>query len=323
MEIVIDMYPQTVGEELKRQIEYKKMQDKNFNSSELSRQIRDKLIQEFGFERKDDDENASTRPAMITELQSVGRKEKTPKFMYLFMAFKCLEIIKDDIVILQMLNDYEIIPKKGIDKDNLEKYQHKLGVNTNPVLNKTFYNGINICTKCKEKNIPCDNTQKCINIKIFEQLSKLSVNEQINYLYSLGLPSTFKNAKNFYTVSIQTLKSLLEKLNMLDLKNKIENIETQCTKNLNYDGISKEEQNSLKELIKRKKKHIKSLKELQPTLVNIKKEELQYKVEIEQRKLDNYKHKSEHLEKIKNVTSKRYESAMIKEIEILLYGKYY
>lgn len=325
MERNVNMYPKTIGEELKCQVEYKKKQDKKFNYSELSRQIRNQLIQELGFERKDDDDNASTRPAMINELFDIGTKECTPKYMYLFMAFKSLGIIKDDIVILQMLNNYEIIPKKEVDKNNLEDMQKdKDLVNfRNQYTNAIVYKGINLCTKCKNEKIHCENAEKCINIKIWEKLKTFSVTEQINYLYSLGLPTTFKNAPVLYTISIQTLKNILENLNLLELKQRVQNIENKYKNKTGYNNKSYEKEiNHLKEVIKIKKKNIKYYKTLTPSITNGKKEEILYNIEREQQKLNSCQKKYENLMKKNYVKNKEYDKNMLKkEIEMLLYCK--
>lgn len=320
MEKGVNNYPQTIGEELRCQIEYKKMQDKSFNYSTMSRQIKDQFIQDLGFERKDDDSNASTRPAMINELFDIGRKECTPKYMYLFMAFKSLGIIKDDIVILQMLNDYEITPKKDVDKNNLQDIQQNLISFKNQHTGSIFYKGIDLCTKCKDVKKPCGYTDKCIYIKILEKMKNLSVMEQINYLYNLGLPTTFQGAPALYTISIQTLKNILENLNLVELKERVENIESEYKNKFIYDDESnKKELNRFKESIKRTKTNIKYYKSLEPSVANIKKENIKYSVEKEQQKLDTYQKRIENIKKQKNIKTQKYNNMLNRELKAILY----
>lgn len=320
MEKLFYKMPSTIGEELRCQIEYKKMQDKSFNYSTMSRKIKDQFIQDLGFERKDDDENVSTRPAMINELFDIGRQECTPKYMYLFMAFKSLGIIKDDIVILQMLKDYEITPKKDVDKNNLQNIQQNLIYFKNPPTNTIFYKGIDLCTKCKDEKTPCGYTQSCIYVKIYEKMKKLSVMEQINYLYNLGLPTTFKKAPVLYTISIQTLKNILENLNLVELKERVKNIENKYINKLNYDNELKERtKHRLKKDINAKKNNIKYYKNLDPALANMKKEKIKYLIEKEQQKLEFYQKEYEHIKSKNNIGTQKYNNMLNREIKAILY----
>lgn len=321
MEKNFETYPKTIGEELRCQIEYKKIQDKSFNYSEMSRQIRDQFIQELGFERKDDDENVSTRPAMINELFDIGRKECTPKYMYLFMAFKSLGIMKDDIVILQMLKDYEITPKKDVDKNNLQDIQQNLISFKNQHTGSIFYKGIDLCTKCKDVKKPCGYTDKCIYIMILEKMKNLSVMEQINYLYDLGLPSTFKESPVLYTISIQTLKNILENLNLLELKERVENIESEYKNKFIFDDeTNKKELNRFKESIKKIKRNIKYYKNLEPSIANMKKENIKYSIEKEQQKLDSYQKRIDNIKRQKDVTVQKYTNMLNRELKAIIYA---
>lgn len=320
MEKDVKNYPQTIGEELRCQIEYKKMQDKSFNYSTMSRQIKDQFIQDLDFERKDDVENTSTRPAMINELFDIGRKECTPKYMYLFMAFKSLGIIKDDIVILQMIKDYEITPKKDVDKNNLQDIQQNLISFKNQHTGSIFYKGIDLCTKCKDVKKPCGYTHSCIYIKILEKMKNLSVVEQISYLYNLGLPTTFKEAPVLYTISIQTLKNILKNLNLVELKERVENIESEYKNKFIYDDESnKKELNRFKESIKSTKRNIKYYKSLEPSVANMKKENIKYSVEKEQQKLDIYQKRIENIKKQKDIKTQKYNNMLNRELKAILY----
>lgn len=327
MEEICNRYPQTIGEELKYQIEYKKLQDRKFNYDKLSRLIRDNLKKEFGFERKDDDENISTRAAMINELLGVGTTERTPKYIYLYTAFKSLKVINDEIIILQIFNDYNIIPKKNVDKKLLQDIEKNFISFKIPATNLVYYAGIHICTKYNRNKaicLKCKFKTKCIYLKILHKIESYSVEEQIKFLYSIGLPTSITKSLTKYTITIDTLKKILETLNLLELKKSIEDIENKFKqKELKEIEIRNKSIEYLKRKLEIEKTNLKYLK----SQVNHKEKEknqfdkeIEYNIEKVTERLTYYKESYEKKKKnnISNKIDSKYYS-LKKQIDLLLY----
>lgn len=327
MEEIFNRYPKTIGEELKYQIEYKKLQDRKFNYDKLSRLIRDNLKKEFGFERKDDEENISTRPAMINELMGVGTIEKTSKYIYIYIAFKSLKIIKDEIIILQMLNDYKILPKKNVDKKLLENIENNFISFKIPATNLVYYAGIHICTKYNENKsicLKCKFRTKCIYLKILHKFELYSVEEQIKFLYSIGLPTSITKSITKYTITIDTLKKILMALDLLELKKSVEDIENKFKQEeIKKIEIRNKHIQDLKRKLETEKTNLKYLK----NQVNHKKKEknqfdkeIEYNIEKVTERLTYYRETYEKKKKnnISNKVDSKYYS-LKKQIELLLY----
>lgn len=219
MEKLFYKLPETVGEELKAEIKYRiyieknrtdiEEMDKILNDSDLSIRVRKSQIELFEFKRKDYDE-FSSRPAIISNLKRITINEQIKDYINLFCTFKVLDIIKEDTNIIQLLDYYKIFPKKETEKNRLEEFK-----------NRSNQHCLSMCCKCKNKEQRiCENYDKCLFRKIKAKMNNIvDKDEKIKLLYKLGFPSNWLDiidvfSLNSYNISLQTLKNILEVLEM-------------------------------------------------------------------------------------------------------------
>lgn len=217
---LFDKFPRTIMEELNFQIMYRIDIDKNdtnikadkiLNDADLSNKMIKTKIDIFNLKRKDYDEY-STRAGTISELKNIVINEKAPKYLDLFCTFKALNIIRENYNIIQLLNYYRIEIKKKIDKTRMEELKSK---------NDQIC--VSMCCRCKTiEQKRCDNYDECPFRKIKNRLNEiLDIDEKIKLLYRLGVPSNWFDILtvfncNSYNISVQTLKNILEYLEMFD-----------------------------------------------------------------------------------------------------------
>lgn len=215
-------YPKTIGEELKAQIKYAKVNGVIINNSALTLAMRKIEKEVFGVSRqyKAKDEEISnhiytSRPALITELTQIEDYKEISNYFLLFSAFKSLCIIREDYNIIKMLDYHFIEPKKKGDKERLKEFREKFDAEM------LLYN-FPISTKCfTNANLECVNYTQCISIKLKEKLKNLTESEQLQLFYKLGFPSniTKLDPKTYgrYYISLETLKGLLSEFQITEL----------------------------------------------------------------------------------------------------------
>ncbi|MEI3429572.1 MAG: hypothetical protein V8R72_00320 [Clostridia bacterium] len=245
MEKLYFKYPTTIGEELIAQFEYRKYYEKQrknidmkknetvmnneylLNYEEFSAKIR--KVQKDMFRnitnRKGKNgkvEESSVRPATITKLKKMTCNKEISDYFILFSAFKALNIIKEDYNIIELLDYYNITPKKITDKEKLVKVKEECNYD-----------------KKEYRNIFVSTFDACfVNIILQDKLTGNSIDEKIKKLYELGLPSHFEKIKetlieNGYYMEKNTIELLFKEYNS---SNKL------------YEIVSKMEKETIKEI---------------------------------------------------------------------------
>lgn len=264
MERLFYKLPETVGEELKAEIKYRICIEKNrtdieevdkiLNDSDLSIRVRKSQIELFEFKRKDYDEFTS-RPAIISNLKRITINEQIKDYINLFCAFKVLDIIKEDANIIQLLDYYKIFPKKETEKNRLEEFK-----------NRNTHHYLSMCCKCKNiEQRRCENYDKCPFRKIKAKLNNIvDKDEKIKLLYKLGFPSNWIDIIKIlkleaYDISVQTLKEILEVLEMYNELEFVNFLEENYNKN--FIKIIKDSKDDWRDEIQEQKTKIKKLKD--------------------------------------------------------------
>ena len=221
-----------IKEELKEQFKYRvdidklekikkekqcKLDERNnliLNYTDLSIQTIKIQSDIFDNVRKGTDKESS-RPSRVSDLKDVTFNQQIPNYFMLFSAFKALGIIKEDDNIIKLLEYYKIFPKKKVDKVKFENFRNKY---------KEDY--VSLCCGCiNVEKKHCKNYGKCLFRKMQNELNQKTEKEQIGLLYKLGFPSNFMDIvrfdlqSNYYNISIQTLKNILEYFEMSEENN--------------------------------------------------------------------------------------------------------
>ena len=255
-------YPKTIGEELEAQIKYCKSIGNIKNNDNLSLKMRELEKEVFGEERKYTiEEVRSPRSAVITELKKISINEEISNYFLLFNAFKALNIIKEDYNIIFLLDYYNIKPKKKIDKERLEHFRKM----SNEI---TRYN-FRLCNSCYDKekiNVNKGCALNCIVKRIKEKIKELNIDEQMKFLYKIGIPSSYFNMvsqiNGRYYISLLSLKKILEEIEEKNILNKINIEEENYKKNIEKSIKLKEENiESLNKKIEKYKIELKNIEE--------------------------------------------------------------
>lgn len=230
MEKLFYKYPTTIGEELKYQVQYCQSIGRFKNNSDISLKMRELEREVFGKERKysakdetkKDNTTRNVRPATLTELFKISSNKKISNYFLLFIAFKSLDIIKEDYNIIKLLEYYNISPKKDIDIKRLDEILFES--------NKTFESKVNFCRKCvKNINQKCSYSSSCLFSKISKELLSKDIDEQLKLKFSLGLPSNFEKFVGQpildYGIDLETLKIILKKYGENEKVDFIEDLE--------------------------------------------------------------------------------------------------
>lgn len=243
MEKLFYKYPTTIGEELKYQVQYCQSIGRFKNNSDISLRMRELEKEVFGEERKyiskdeikKDNTTRNVRPATLTELFKISSDKKISNYFLLFIAFKALDIIKEDYNIIKLLEYYNIFPKKDIDIKRLDEILFES--------DKTFESKVDFCRKCvKNINQKCSYFSSCLFFKISKELLSKDIDEQLKLKFSLGLPSNFEKFVGQpmldYGIDLETLKIILKKYGENEKVDFIEDLEMEYLKRRDASEIS-------------------------------------------------------------------------------------